>query len=417
MSAQINSVDVFISHSSQDNEVVDRIVDKLRNLNLKLWYDREQILGGHQFIRKIEEGLENSRIVIAFLSRASISSYWAKMEWDAMLGLTAKDPTRRLIPIMLPGIQDSDVPPLLRVLNYLDFRNSDLNMPDQFNDCVDKLVQHITGKLKPGGGETLKIPFVVFAMNKKEAAALATGEVFKSADATPNDKALFERLIPHLDYGVDEIPDFYEAAREDWLPPLSNPRGSQGRTTVRSTIDEIIDRINDSARGTIRIRPQFLSDDFFSEQDDWRWKTWSLLQDIGCVLVIDALSLFHPILRENLKSSGLSTHRADNVKVSIVVLSPRRCGTLSINDFLESDVKQMLQIAFDRWSNNLDMLCEYGIGNERALRRWLFWSLPETAKAVQGKKANPNSKKAVGDIFDNQGIGPSQGMGSVISKR
>src|SRR5690349_3147826 len=72
--------------------------------------------------------------------------------------------------------------------------------------------------------------------------------------------------------------------------------------------------------------PQFFSEDFLSDDYDWRMHTWRKLRNMGCVLVIDVLSLFHPKLQAFLLQSGFSTCET----ISIVVLSPIQSEQLKI---------------------------------------------------------------------------------------
>jgi hypothetical protein len=218
-------------------------------------------------------------------------------------------------------------------------------------------------------------------MTDAEAKELADKTVFQPYA----DKTAFENIVAKLDYQVSDIPKFYNESREDWQPP---PAGAE---TVRATIEDMVSRINQQLPASAPVlRPQFFSEDFLADDSAWRLRTWKKLRSLGCVLVIDVLSLFHPKLQNLLLQSGFSTAET----VSLVVLSPIQSETLKIEPII-GEIKQMLEIAFDRWENDLDMLCEVGIGSVRAFRRWLYLVLPETAKRAVGERPNPDARRKV----------------------
>lgn len=81
------SYDVFISHASEDKEdFVDELVDEMRKLDIKVWYDTTAIKWGDSIRAKIDEGLRKSKFGIAVLSPAYIAEgkYWTKAELDAL---------------------------------------------------------------------------------------------------------------------------------------------------------------------------------------------------------------------------------------------------------------------------------------------------------------------------------------------
>jgi DNA-binding LacI/PurR family transcriptional regulator len=57
---------VFLCHSSHDKESVREIGKRLENLGIDAWIDEKEILPGESLIGKIQEGLVESRFVLAF---------------------------------------------------------------------------------------------------------------------------------------------------------------------------------------------------------------------------------------------------------------------------------------------------------------------------------------------------------------
>jgi hypothetical protein len=112
---------IFISHSSQDDMFVDQLFSDLSLTGHTPWTDEKQIKVGQPIMKKIEEGLSQSRYCIVVLSQASVASKWVDEEWrgkywDLMAGQKIK---------IMPVLKDHcEVPFFLRGFKYADFTNS-----------------------------------------------------------------------------------------------------------------------------------------------------------------------------------------------------------------------------------------------------------------------------------------------------
>ncbi|HEV7404962.1 MAG TPA: toll/interleukin-1 receptor domain-containing protein, partial [Chthoniobacteraceae bacterium] len=63
--------DVFLSHSARDKAVVRPLAERLRKDGVKVWFDEWMIKHGDNIPRKIEEGLEHSRVLVLCMSENS----------------------------------------------------------------------------------------------------------------------------------------------------------------------------------------------------------------------------------------------------------------------------------------------------------------------------------------------------------
>lgn len=92
---------IFISHASKDKEnVVEPLINCLENAGISnIWYDKYQIEEGHSIIRKINEGLENSKIGIVIITPHFIKKPFTKWELDCLVYLTIYNEIR-LIPLL-----------------------------------------------------------------------------------------------------------------------------------------------------------------------------------------------------------------------------------------------------------------------------------------------------------------------------
>jgi hypothetical protein len=232
--------------------------------------------------------------------------------------------------------------------------------------------------------QTVQIPFVVGAMTYTEATNLVSGSVFDSDNVAPKDRKQFEEFIISLQEHLPiNILSNYGQYRENWKP-------STGSTLQIGTIIlDVIRRTNEktyiSGLNLPLLKAQFISKWFFAEDPNTRKEVWRRLGQSGYVLIIDAVSLFHPGFRQRLLQSQMGVNEQ---QVSMVVLSPLSSNLLRPNIIVEDAVRDQMQRAFALFSEDLDWRYEFGISDLRAMQRWLISILVETAKTAQRPKAN-----------------------------
>jgi hypothetical protein len=72
----LRAYDLFVSHASEDKaEVVEPLVAALEERQLRIWYDRQQIGLGNDFIQGINRGLAASRVGVVVLSPSFIKRW------------------------------------------------------------------------------------------------------------------------------------------------------------------------------------------------------------------------------------------------------------------------------------------------------------------------------------------------------
>lgn len=111
---------VFLSHSSEDKEIVDKFFNELQKAEIKVWYDKEEIIAGDSITSKINEGLKNCDIGVIFLSQSFLSkkSGWTEAECNYFIQSRMKK-NKKLIVVNL-GVEVEDFPPLLEDYLYID---------------------------------------------------------------------------------------------------------------------------------------------------------------------------------------------------------------------------------------------------------------------------------------------------------
>src|SRR5882724_9221454 len=93
--------DVFLSHSSKDQDIVRPIAERLRNDGLRVWFDEWEIKPGDSIPAKIEEGLEQSRVLVLCMSANAFGSEWSQLEASTFRFRDPLNQERRFIPLRL----------------------------------------------------------------------------------------------------------------------------------------------------------------------------------------------------------------------------------------------------------------------------------------------------------------------------
>jgi hypothetical protein len=86
--------DVFLSHSAKDKAVVRPLAERLRKDGLKVWFDewvlKPEVPLAHRMgeglgvrAAKIEEGLEQSLVLVLCMSANAFGSDWAQLETES----------------------------------------------------------------------------------------------------------------------------------------------------------------------------------------------------------------------------------------------------------------------------------------------------------------------------------------------
>lgn len=89
--------DVFLSHSSKDKAVVRKLAERLKADGVRLWFDEWEIQIGDSILSKIEQGLEESRILILAMSANAFGSDWVSLERGTAIFRYPQNKQRRFI--------------------------------------------------------------------------------------------------------------------------------------------------------------------------------------------------------------------------------------------------------------------------------------------------------------------------------
>lgn len=113
--------EVFLSHSSADREIADRLVQALRRHHVPVWYSPTEIVGAQQWHDEIGAALGRADWFVALLTRASVESMWVKRE--LLFALRQRRYDNHIVPVLvepcdlarlswvLPSLQIVDLQP------------------------------------------------------------------------------------------------------------------------------------------------------------------------------------------------------------------------------------------------------------------------------------------------------------------
>jgi hypothetical protein len=275
-------------------------------------------------------------------------------------------------------------------IKILHIRYSGDRLQSQLTDLyynVEKIYRAELQISNPTSDSPMELPFVIFAMTNSEAKELFDESVFVDASIPPKDKEHFSSFKEALyENGINLSTDLnhcYDGCRDNWKPINSD-------NNISDAIDIIIRHIITERLSSDEppIQPKFLSKEFFEGDSSIRLDVWEQLGESGCILIIDAVSLFHPKLRLMLSNSGLSSTN----KTAILIMSPLNSYENSVNDCIEDLIDSHLELAFSRYSKKWDKLCEIGIGNSLALQRWLYAAIPNEVRIMSTPEPNSKAK-------------------------
>src|SRR6185437_15537788 len=110
--------DVFLSYSSKDKDVVRDLANRLRADGLKVWFDEWILKPRDSIPAKIEEGLEQSRVLVLCMSANAFGSDWSQLEAGTFRFRDPLNKERRFIPLRL---DDAPIKGLLAQFHYINW--------------------------------------------------------------------------------------------------------------------------------------------------------------------------------------------------------------------------------------------------------------------------------------------------------
>jgi TIR domain/Novel STAND NTPase 1 len=117
--------DVFLSHSSRDKRLVERIAEWLKRAQLEPWLDTWRLVPGAAWQSGLAEGLAAARSCAVFVGPGDLGA-WENQEVALALDRVTADPDFRLYLVLLPGVPEpfdaAGLSPFLRLRAWVDYR-------------------------------------------------------------------------------------------------------------------------------------------------------------------------------------------------------------------------------------------------------------------------------------------------------
>jgi hypothetical protein len=113
---------VFLSYASADRAIALRVANGLAAAGVKVWSDKTSISAA-DWMHEIERTLSAADFFVFFISQRSVASSFAARELRIALDRKLSGEGGAVIlPVML---EDTEVPPLLRDLKWIDLRDGE----------------------------------------------------------------------------------------------------------------------------------------------------------------------------------------------------------------------------------------------------------------------------------------------------
>ncbi len=110
-----NSYDAFLSHGTPDKPWVRLLYQALKVLELRVFFDEEEIAPGVNHVVRLSEALRQSRYLVLVLSENSESRPWMLQEWTSYL--TEHGPSER---VFLVKLGNAKVPTILKSIQWIE---------------------------------------------------------------------------------------------------------------------------------------------------------------------------------------------------------------------------------------------------------------------------------------------------------
>ncbi|MFN0074009.1 MAG: toll/interleukin-1 receptor domain-containing protein [Chloroflexota bacterium] len=131
--------DVFVSYNSHDREAATPIATALKHAGLRVWFDRWQLRPGRTWQDDLPSRMRDARAVVLLIGPSGIGT------WQAPEIRTALQSYMRtgnpVIPVILPGVSEVQLPDLLDQHTYVDCRMQELS-----STSLNQLILGITGR-------------------------------------------------------------------------------------------------------------------------------------------------------------------------------------------------------------------------------------------------------------------------------
>lgn len=125
---------VFLSYSEHERAFMEKLAKSLMRASFTVWTNKTDINSGEDFVAAIYRGIEEADNLVFLMSPASLQSEYCQQELSH-----AMSHKKRIIPLLIQEVDPEQVPPELRVLQFIDAINDEDET--QYHAAVAKLIK------------------------------------------------------------------------------------------------------------------------------------------------------------------------------------------------------------------------------------------------------------------------------------
>lgn len=134
-------MNVFLSYSTKDKEIVDRARAVLANNGISVFDDKVDIAVGESLSSAVNAALDKADAIIFFISKNSSKSGWFNKELSFAVSNRFQGKEQRILPVVLDS--EAEKPFFISDYKYLDLSNSK-NTNFSFNQLIEILRKETT---------------------------------------------------------------------------------------------------------------------------------------------------------------------------------------------------------------------------------------------------------------------------------
>lgn len=122
---------IFVSHSSKDDYLADKIAREMKKYNINLWIDHQNLKLGQSWVGSIENAMKSCKLAIFLLSNNSVDSEMCMGEYTKLMDYGKKTL------IILTGTPN--IPFLMRTSHYI---NIDISFEKAINNLAKTVLEN-----------------------------------------------------------------------------------------------------------------------------------------------------------------------------------------------------------------------------------------------------------------------------------
>lgn len=115
--ARNKTYDIFLSHSSLNNDFTDKLHSLLELAGFNVWYDEKKMMSNSHILSDLPKYIGDSEAFIVILSKNSCSSLWVQDEYGYARGLYDKKELKAIIPVI---VDDCEIPGFYNNYKWID---------------------------------------------------------------------------------------------------------------------------------------------------------------------------------------------------------------------------------------------------------------------------------------------------------